>query len=175
VARTTSQLVILDVDGTLVDTNYQHVLAWARAFREHGHTLPLWQIHRAMGMGGDKLVEHLAGKAVESNEGDTIRDSEQDRYQELIGEVVPFAGACELLAELRRAGLRVVLASSAKEAEIERYVELLAAGPVVDGWTSSAEVESTKPAPDLVHAAFDKGGGGPAVMIGDTTWDVLAA
>ncbi len=170
-----ARIVILDVDGTLVDTNYQHALAWFRAFREHGQILPLWRIHRATGMGGDKMVEYLGGKDLERSKGEAIRDAESHAYSELIGEVEPLQGAREFLVYLQDLGLRVVLASSAKEDELDHYFDLLEARDVVDAWTSSADVQETKPDPDLVQAAISKAGGGSAVMVGDTPWDVEAA
>jgi HAD superfamily hydrolase (TIGR01549 family) len=166
---------LLDVDGTLVDTNYQHALAWYRAFRDHDITLPLWKIHRHIGMGGDQLVSALVGEERESRDGDAIRDTEKERYQELIDEVEPLRDARELVLELKRRGHAVVLASSAKEHEIDHYVDLLEVRDVVDGWTTSADVETTKPAPDLVLTSLEKAGGGPAVMLGDSTWDCEAA
>jgi HAD superfamily hydrolase (TIGR01549 family) len=166
---------ILDIDGTLVDTNYQHALAWFRAFRAHGELLPVWRIHRHVGMGGDHLVEALCGEDVEKVKGDDIRATEQDRYGELIDEVQPFEGARELIAELKERGHAVVLASSAKPDEVDHYLDLLQARELVDAWTDSGDVEATKPEPDLVHAAIDKAGGGEAVMVGDSTWDCEAA
>jgi HAD superfamily hydrolase (TIGR01549 family) len=166
---------ILDIDGTLVDTNYQHALAWFRAMRAHGELLPLWRIHRAIGMGGDHLVAALCGDEVEERKGEDIRASEKERYAELIDEVQPFAGARELIADLKGGGHAVVLASSAKSDEVDHYLDLLDARDVVDAWTDSSDVEATKPEPDLVHAAIDKAGGGEAVMVGDSTWDCEAA
>ena len=166
---------ILDVDGTLVDTNYHHALAWYRAFRRHGIVLPLWRIHRHIGMGGDQLVGALAGDALDAERGDDIRAAEKDFYGELIGEVQPLSGARELIVELKRRGSTVVLASSAKQDELATYVDLLGASELADAWTSSADVEETKPEPDLVQAALTKAGGESAVMVGDTTWDCKAA
>ena len=166
---------ILDIDGTLVDTNYQHALAWFRALREHGELLPIWRIHRHIGMGGDHLVEALCGSEVEAEKGEDIRAVEKERYGELIGEVEPFAGARELIEELKERGHAVVLASSAKSDEVDHYLDLLDARELVDAWTDSSDVEATKPEPDLVHAAIEKAGGGEAVMVGDSTWDCEAA
>jgi HAD superfamily hydrolase (TIGR01549 family) len=166
---------ILDIDGTLVDTNYQHALAWFRAFREHGELLPVWRIHRHIGMGGDHLVQALCGQDVEQAKGEAIRATEKDRYAELIGEVETFEGAPELIVELKQRGHPVVLASSAKSDEVDHYLDLLDARELVDAWTDSSDVEATKPEPDLVHAAIDKAGGGEAVMVGDSTWDCAAA
>lgn len=166
---------IVDIDGTLVDTNYHHVLAWQRAMAAHGHEVPAWHIHRAIGMGGDQLVGHLLGDDIEVQQGDDLRAAESERYHELIGEVRPFPGARDLLGTLHDQGLTVVLASSAKEEELEHYLELLDARPVVEGWTSSADVKATKPAPDVVEAALERAGDRDAVLIGDTVWDVEAA
>ncbi len=166
---------ILDIDGTLVDTNYQHALAWFRAFRQHGELLPIWRIHRHIGMGGDHLVEALCGEQVEEEKGEDIRSAEKALYMALIGEVEPLAGARELIADLNARGHAVVLASSAKPDEVEHYLDLLDARDLVDAWTDSGDVEATKPEPDLVHAAMDKAGGGDAVMVGDSTWDCVAA
>ena len=168
-------VAILDVDGTLVDTNYHHALAWYRAFVRHGVTLPLWRIHRHMGMGGDQLIESLAGEEVEREKGDAIRASEKELYTELIDEVKPLPDARRLIEVLKERGHAVVLASSAKDEEVDHYLDLLDARELADDWTSSGDVEATKPNPELVEVALEKAGGGKAVMIGDSTWDCLAA
>jgi HAD superfamily hydrolase (TIGR01509 family) len=170
-----SVTAILDIDGTLVDTNYHHALAWHRALRARGHRVQMWQIHRHIGMGGDKIVTALIGDEAEQDEGDDIRAAEADAYGELIGEVEPMDGARELIEDLRADGATVILASSAREDDVDHYLDLLDARELVDGWTTSADVEQTKPAADLVHAALGKAGEGPALMIGDSTWDVKAA
>jgi HAD superfamily hydrolase (TIGR01509 family) len=174
-AQMTGPVAILDVDGTLVDSNYQHTIAWYRAFRQHGHVLPVWRIHRHIGMGGDQLVASVCGEEVENKQGDDIRAAEKTLYLELIDEVEPLAGARDLIADLKDRGRRVVLASSAKPDEVEHYLDLLDARGLADAWTSAGDVEATKPAPDLVEAALERVGGGPAVMIGDSTWDCKAA
>ncbi len=166
---------ILDIDGTLVDTNYHHAIAWYRAFRRHEITLPVWRIHRHIGMGGDQLVAAVAGDEVESSLGNEIREAEKDLYMALIEEVEPLAGARGLLEDLDARGHSIVLASSAKQDEVDRYLDLLDARELADGWTTSADVEATKPAPDLVATAIEKAGGGGAVMVGDSTFDCEAA
>jgi HAD superfamily hydrolase (TIGR01509 family) len=171
----TGSAAILDIDGTLVDSNYQHTLAWYRALRQHGHVAPMWRIHRHIGMGGDQLVSSLCGDEVEERDGDDIRAAEKALYMSMIEEVEPLEGARDLLLDLKRLDRRVVLASSAKPDEIEHYLDLLDARGLADAWTSSGDVEATKPAPDLVEAALDRIGGGPAVMVGDSTWDCEAA
>jgi HAD superfamily hydrolase (TIGR01509 family) len=168
---------IIDIDGTLVDTNYHHAVAWFRAFRQHGFVLPLWRIHRHIGMGGDQLVAALAGEGFEHERGDDVRTAEKVLYTELIGEVEPLAGAREVLEDLKGSGHTVVLASSAKPDELEHYLALLDARTLVDAWTDSGDVERTKPEPDLVLAALEKAGAEPddAVMVGDSVWDCRAA
>ncbi|HEX8156415.1 MAG TPA: HAD family hydrolase [Solirubrobacteraceae bacterium] len=166
---------ILDVDGTLIDSNYQHAIAWYRAFRLHGITIPVWRCHRAIGMGGDQLVPYLAGEGFEEQEGDTVRTEEHALYQQLIHEVQPFAGARGLIEDLKARGSKVVLASSAKAEDVARYLDLLDARELADGWTDSSSVQHTKPAPDLVEAALKLVGGDDGVMIGDSTWDCESA
>jgi len=168
---------VLDIDGTLVDTNYHHAIAWFRAFAAHGLVLPIWRIHRHIGMGGDQVVTALCGEDVEVQLGDDIRDAEGDEYAKLIGEVRAMEGTSELIEALKERGHIVVLASSAKEDEVDTYLDLLDARDLADAWTTSADVEATKPAPDLVHAAMARVDSGPedAVMVGDTPWDVKAA
>jgi HAD superfamily hydrolase (TIGR01549 family) len=171
----TPPTAILDIDGTLVDTNYHHALAWAHAFRQYGATLPIWRIHRHIGMGGDQLVAALTSEDFDAENGDDVRTAEKALYMALIRDVDPFRGARELIADLKERGGQVVLASSAKQNELEHYLDLLDARDLADDWTSSADVEETKPSPDLINAALEKAGGGAAVMVGDTTWDIEAA
>ena len=166
---------ILDIDGTLVDTNYQHAVAWFRAFRQHGVVMPCWRIHRHVGMGGDQLVAALAGEEFDSEHGDDVRAAESALYLSLIPEVEPLEGSRELIEELKRTGHAVILASSAKSQELDHYLDLLDVRELADGWTDSSDVEKTKPEPDLVAAAIEKAGGGDAVMVGDSVWDCKAA
>ena len=170
-------VAVLDIDGTLVDTNYQHAIAWYRAFRQHGIVLPIWRIHRHIGMGGDQVVGALTDERTEREKGDDIRASEKTLYFQLIDEVQPMNGSRELIEQLKARGHTVILASSAKQDEVDHYLDLLDARGLADDWTTSADVESTKPAPDLVTSALERAGGSPedAVMVGDTPWDVDAA
>lgn len=166
---------ILDVDGTLVDSNYHHALAWYRALRQHGQVLPVWRIHRAVGMGGDQLVPALCGADVEEELGDDIRAAEKALYMSVIDEVAPLEGARALMEDLKRLDRPIVLASSAKQDEVEHYLDLLDARGLADAWTTAGDVERTKPEPDLVAAALERAGGVDAVMVGDSTWDCKAA
>jgi HAD superfamily hydrolase (TIGR01509 family) len=170
-------VAILDIDGTLVDTNYHHTVAWYRAFRQHGIVLPMWRIHRHIGMGGDQLVASLTDDATEEEKGDDIRAAEKPLYLAFIEEVEPMADARKLIEDVKANGHTVVLASSAKQDEVDHYLDQLDARDLADDWTMSDDVESTKPEPDLVTAALEKVGGSAddAVMVGDTTWDIEAA
>jgi HAD superfamily hydrolase (TIGR01509 family) len=172
-----ASVAILDIDGTLVDTNYQHALAWYRAFRRHGVVLPIWRIHRHIGMGGDQLIPALTDERFEREQGDEVRAAETDLYMQMIGEVEPMRDARRLIEAIHDRGHEALLASSAKQDEVDHYLDLLDARELADGWTTSADVEATKPEPDLVHAALQKAGvdAQDAVMIGDTPWDVEAA
>jgi HAD superfamily hydrolase (TIGR01549 family) len=166
---------IFDVDGTLVDTNYQHALAWYRAFRRLDITPPIWRIHRAIGMGGDQLVPEIAGDDVESAHGDELRDAWVEEFDVMIDEVRPLEGAKDLLVEVKRRGFRLVLASSGKQEHVERFLDLIDGRDVADAWTTSDDVEASKPQPDLVETALARVSGASAVMIGDSVWDVIAA
>ena len=168
-------VAIIDIDGTLVDTNYHHAIAWHRAFRAHGYTVQLWRIHRHIGMGGDQLVTSLVGEEADKEHGESMRDAEKAAYMGLIGEVAPLEGARELLLDIRARDHTIVLASSAKPDEVEHYLDLLVAHELAGAWTTSGDVEQTKPQPDLVVAAMEKAGGEDAVMIGDSIWDCESA
>jgi HAD superfamily hydrolase (TIGR01509 family) len=172
-----ARTAILDIDGTLVDTNYQHAIAWYRAFRQNEVVLPVWRIHRHIGMGGDQLVAALTDERTEEEKGDDVRAAEKALYLAMIEEVEPMEGARELIERLKEDDRAVVLASSAKSDELDHYLDLLDVRDLVDDWTSSADVEKTKPQPDLVNAALEKAGADAddAVMVGDTPWDCRAA
>jgi HAD superfamily hydrolase (TIGR01509 family) len=171
-------IAVLDVDGTLVDSNYQHALAWYRALRSLGETFPVWRIHRLIGMGGDQLVAALGGDEVEERIGDAARERWVEEVDGLIGEIAPLPGARDLLLAVKERGHRLVLASSGKPQHVEVFVDLLDAGEIADAVTSSEDAEETKPAPDLLRVALQKLGAppdAPAVVVGDSVWDVEAA
>ena len=167
--------VILDVDGTLVDSNYQHALAWYRAFRRFEITLPVWTIHRAIGMGGDQLVGHLTSERVERNHGDGLREAWSEEFEPMLGEVQALPGVEDLLRALRDRGLSVVLASSGEARIVDVFLDLFNGRSLADDWTTSEDAEHSKPAPDLVEVAMRKVSGQRAVMVGDSTWDCVAA
>lgn len=168
--------VLLDLDGTLVDANYQHALAWFRALRRHGIVVPIWRLHRHIGMGGDQLVTAVAGEDVERRCGDELRAAQHDEFLRMRDECEPLEGARELLEELHQRAAAVVLASSASQDDVEHFLGVLAADDVVDAWTTSDDVEKSKPYPDIVHAALEKAPNARrAVMVGDSRWDIEAA
>jgi HAD superfamily hydrolase (TIGR01549 family) len=173
-----ARIAVLDVDGTLVDSNYQHALAWYRAFRSLGETYPIWRIHRLIGMGGDQLVAALGGDEVEERIGEEARKRWVQEVDPLLAEAALLPGARELIVALKERGRRVVLASSGKPHHVERALDLLDAREIADAWTTSEDVERTKPAPDLLQVALHKIGeppDAPSVVIGDSVYDVEAA
>jgi len=167
--------VLLDVDGTLVDSNYWHTAAWQQAFAEVERWQPSWRIHARIGMGGDRLVAAVAGDEVEQRLGETLRKRWKELYDELLPNVRALPGSAELIGELKRRGLKVVLASSGKPDHLEHARSLLGVDELLDGVTTGDDVESTKPAGDLFALALDRAGGRDGVVIGDTPWDAKAA
>jgi HAD superfamily hydrolase (TIGR01509 family) len=167
--------VIFDVDGTLVDTNYQHAIAWFQSFARQGVTVPVWRIHRAIGMGGDRLVAAVAGEHVEQRVGDAVRAGWKELYEPMIDQVRAFDGAHDLVAAASERGWTVALASSGDPAHVDHYLDLLDLRDLADDWTSADDVANTKPEPDLLHTALDRVNGGSAVLIGDSTWDCVSA
>jgi HAD superfamily hydrolase (TIGR01509 family) len=171
-------IAVLDVDGTLVDSNYQHALAWYRALRAVGETFPVWRLHRLIGMGGDQLVLSLGGQELEDRVGEEARKRQGEGVDKLIGEVAALPGAHDLLLAIKERGHRLVLASSGQQRHVDVALDLLDARDIADAWTSSADAEQTKPAPDLLQVALHKLGvpaDADSVMVGDSVWDVEAA
>ena len=175
---TSKPIAVLDVDGTLVDSNYQHALAWYRALRSLGETYPVWRLHRLIGMGGDQLVIALGGEELEERVGDEARKRQTEETDKMLGEIAVLPGARELLLAIKERGHPLVLASSGKEHHVDAFLDLLDARDIADAWTSSSDVESSKPAPDLLQVALKKLGApedADSVMVGDSVWDVEAA
>jgi HAD superfamily hydrolase (TIGR01549 family) len=166
---------IFDVDGILVDTNYHHALAWYRALRRFDITRPMWRLHRGIGMGGDLFVAAVAGRDVEDAHGDALREAWAQEFDQLIGEVQPFEGAHELLVEVKERGFHLVLASSGKAHHVEAFLDLVDGRSLADAWTTSDDVEKSKPEPDVVAAALAKVEGASGIMVGDSVYDAQAA
>jgi phosphoglycolate phosphatase-like HAD superfamily hydrolase len=164
--------VVFDVDGTLLDTNYLHIAAWWEAFRERGHDIRCADVHRAIGMGSAELVERVLGKPDPS-----VSAAHSRHYAPYLGRMRPLPGAARLLRATAQLGLKVVLATSAKDDEVDLMLDALGAGDAVSSVISSGAVDRAKPDPGIVQKALDESGiePGHAVMVGDTIWDVLAA
>jgi HAD superfamily hydrolase (TIGR01509 family) len=175
---TDSAIAVLDIDGTLIDSNYQHALAWYRALRAVGETFPVWRLHRLIGMGGDQVVTAVGGEDLERRVGDRARQRQGEEVDALIEEMAPLPGARDLLVAIRERGHRLVLASSGQQRHVDVFLDKLNARGIVDGWTTSSDVEASKPAPDLLRVALKKLGAPPdasSVVVGDSVWDVEAA
>ena len=167
--------VLFDVDGTLVDSTYHHALAWQRAFARHDLVLPLWRIHRTVGMGGDKLVSEVAGQDVEAQLGDDLREQWREQYEAVIGEVRPLPGASELIQKLSKEGYAVALASSGEPDFAEKALDDLRVRDVVSVVKTSQDVDGSKPDPDLIEVTLEALGADRAVLVGDTPYDVTSA
>jgi HAD superfamily hydrolase (TIGR01549 family) len=165
---------VFDIDGTLVDSNYHHVVAWQRAFRSVGVDVPLWKVHRAIGMGGDMLVGRVAGDDVERKHGDDIRDAWEDAFDDMIDDVVAFEDAAAVIKAVHDRGFRVALASSGKKKHVDQFLDLVGDTSAADAILTSEDVERSKPEPDIVRRAIERAGGVSGVLIGDSIWDCQA-
>jgi HAD superfamily hydrolase (TIGR01509 family) len=168
--------VLFDIDGTLVDSNYLHVDAWDRGLTDAGIPAPVWRIHRSIGMDSKKLLEAVAGDASEEA-AKHAKELHSTYYKESADRLRPFEGARDLVRAVDRLGLRVVLATSAPEDELEMLRGLLDVEDAVSEVTSAADVGTAKPEPDIIEVAIGKADVGPdeAVIVGDSVWDVEAA
>ncbi|TAK68624.1 MAG: HAD family hydrolase [Actinomycetota bacterium] len=167
--------LVLDVDGTLVDSVYQHTVAWVRALRAHDLDIAHSTVHRAIGLGGDKLVAQVAGQQAEDAAGPAIRQRWETEFDSLRPQVRPLPGARQLLTAAADRGVPVFLSSSGRRVDIEHYVQLLGAEHAVVGWTTADDASHSKPDPELVEIALTRLGTRDAIMVGDTGWDVEAA
>jgi HAD superfamily hydrolase (TIGR01509 family) len=170
--RRADAAAIVDVDGTLVDSSYLTTVAWARAFADNGHVVPMARIHRLIGMGGGRLVEEVLGHA-----DPALQEAHRRHYGPMRAEVRRLPGAADLLRTLADRGIAVVLATSAKPEELEDLLRVLDAGDAILEVVSAGDVERSKPDPDPFARAVEAAGVGPerAVAIGDSVWDVETA
>jgi HAD superfamily hydrolase (TIGR01509 family) len=169
--------VLFDVDGTLVDSNYLHTLAWWQAFRRFGHDVPMASIHRAVGMGGKRLIAHLLGKDRAKEQDELLEDTHTAVFSAYWPSLRPLDGAADLIRHCAESGLAAVLASSAQQEELDVLRAVVGADDWITAATSSADADRSKPAPDILAAALEAGGlqADGAVFVGDAVWDVLAA
>lgn len=163
--------VLLDVDGTLVDTTYLHAVCWAEALRQGGHDVPMATIHRGIGLGSDELLSHLLGDSVEG--ADELNAAHLALYKQHWGRLRALPGARSLVERCKSAGLAVVLASSASEEELAALRSALDADDWIDVATSSSDADAGKPHPDILQAALDEAAlpAAAAVFVGDAIWD----
>ncbi|MDQ1736273.1 MAG: hypothetical protein QOH56_2524 [Pseudonocardiales bacterium] len=168
--------VLFDVDGTLVDTTYIHTVCWWQALRKAGLDVPMFQIHRAIGMGGGRLLAHLLDD--DSNVDTELISADHDAlYSQYWGQLRPLPGARDLIRACRELGLTTVLASSAKQPEIDVLLEVLDVGDCLEHVITSDDAKRSKPEPDIVEVALAKAALKPAeaLFVGDAVWDVSAA
>lgn len=171
---TSVKTVFLDIDGTLMDTNYLHIEAWAQAFEEVGARPPRSRIHHEVGKGSDKLIPEF----VEDNQrAERVSELHSEYYAELQERGHPLPGAKKLIASLVEGGYEVWLATSAKPEELEHHMRELEAEGKISGVVTSDEAEESKPAPDIFGIALERAGAAPedAVVVGDSIWDIEAA
>jgi HAD superfamily hydrolase (TIGR01509 family) len=167
--------VLFDVDGTLVDSNYLHVEAWYRAFANEGLSVEAWRIHRSIGMDGSTLVASLA-EGADDDVRARIKDGHSRYYMETTSLLRQLPGARELLKRVETLGLQVVLATSAPDDELTVLRDVLASDDLVSAITSSEDVDTAKPQPDIIQVALDRAGvaASRAVFVGDAVWDIEA-
>lgn len=170
-----SDVILFDIDGTLVDSTYHHAFAWQRSFARLGMTVPFWRIHRTIGMGGDKLVGVVAGDDIENEHGDEIREGWAEEYRAIVDEVRPLPGAVALVNEVADAGILVALASSGEPEFSEKALDVLGIADRVHTMTTSADADDSKPDADILGVTLDRAPARRAVLLGDTPYDVEAA
>jgi HAD superfamily hydrolase (TIGR01509 family) len=172
------EAALLDVDGTLLDSNDAHAQAWSDTLREAGFDIGSERVLPLVGMGSDKLLPELTGIAADSEEGKRLVERRTEIFlRTYLPTIRPFPHSRELLERMRSDGLRLVVATSASDTELHSLLVALGAEWLVDEQTSSDDADRSKPDPDIVRAAMDKAGVGPAgcVMLGDSPYDVAAA
>jgi len=169
--------VLFDVDGTLVDTNFLHSVCWAEALRQQGHLVTAADVHHAIGMGSDRLLDYVLGDDHDHDGDAEIVAAHKTLYKQWWGRLVPMPGAAALLRGCAERGLAVVFASSASEEELEALRSTLDVEDALTSATSKGDANTSKPAPDILAAALDRADLQPAdvIFVGDAVWDGEAA
>jgi HAD superfamily hydrolase (TIGR01509 family) len=170
--------ILLDIDGTLVDSNDAHAHAWVLAFQHYGHSVTFEQVRALIGKGGDKLVQELVGIDVKSPRGKELEEYRGGLFmRDYLPRLQPFAHVRELLQRLADDGYYLVVATSAKNAEMTQLLEVCGVQDLIHACTSSEDVEQSKPDPDIIHAALATANAQPAesLLLGDTPYDITAA
>ncbi len=168
-------VIVLDLDGTLVDSVYQHVVAWQTAFHDVGLRVSAQSVHEAIGLGGDLLVSHVAGDAAEWAVGDEVRKFHDEHFRAIMRGVSELDGASDLIVALNELGHQLVLASSSEADIVNELLDHVDARAELAAVVSGSDARRSKPAPDLIEVALGRAGPGDAVAIGDATWDAVAA
>jgi HAD superfamily hydrolase (TIGR01509 family) len=171
------QTILLDIDGTLIDSNDAHARAWVGALAEHGYVVPFEQVRPLIGMGGDKILPRLVGLDPESGEAKRIATSRSELFHKELPSLRPTPGARDMLELLRDQGFELVVATSAQEHEVRTLLGQAGVADLIDDAASSGDADASKPAPDIVQAALTKAGrlAAHSVLIGDTPYDIEAA
>ena len=169
--------VLLDVDGTLIDSNAAHAESWSDTFREFGYDIPATRVRPLIGKGGDKLLPELTGVEADSERGKALTDRRAEIFKvSYIPRLRQTRSARALVDRLRKEGLRLVIATSANEDELRPMLEQVGLTDLLTAKTSSDDAENSKPDPDIILAALDEGGLTPAtaILLGDTPYDIEA-
>lgn len=170
--------VILDVDGTLIDSNNGHAAAWVDALHEAGYDVPFEQVRRLIGKGGDKVLPEVSGVEADSPEGKRLSERRKEIFNtRYLPEIQPLPGTRRLLRHIRDRGLKLVVATSAQKDEVQQLLEVAEAADLIQERKTSSDAKDSKPDPDIVEAAVQASGFDPSelVMLGDTPYDIEAA
>jgi HAD superfamily hydrolase (TIGR01509 family) len=169
-----AKIVVLDIDGTLMDTNYLHIEAWARAFEEVGHRVPRSELHKQIGKGSSLLIQEFVD---DEEKIEKIEELHTEYYGGLQEHGHPLPGAKELISSLLERGYEVWFVTSAKDEELEHHMEELEAEGKITGVVNSSAVENSKPAPDIFELTLERAGASPdeTVAVGDAIWDIESA
>jgi HAD superfamily hydrolase (TIGR01509 family) len=172
------EAILFDIDGTLVDSNDLHAEAWVEAFAKYGKDFPFEVIRPQMGKGGDLLVPDMLQAREMRQFGEKLQKDRGELFKKkYMPRVKPFPGAREALEELRIRGIKLALASSSNEDEVDYYTDLLGVGDLLEGSTSKGDAETSKPSPEIFRAALERTGSSEerTLTVGDTPYDILAS